>query len=129
MKILKKDLRLISLIPCVSKVAEEFVVCKYIKPAVLNGLDMTNIEMTSMSQCFVIGLRAPTGIASATTRKFLFDYGKDFNLNDQSIIIRNFFMLDVQKSNVINSIIEFLSNRSQRIKLGEGYVSYWGSDP
>ena len=38
-------------------------------------------------------------------------------------------MLDVQKSNVINSIIEFLSNRSQRIKLGEGYVSYWGSVP
>ena len=26
------------------------MVCKYIKPAVLNGLDMTNIEMTSMSQ-------------------------------------------------------------------------------
>ena len=77
----------------------------------------------------MIGLRAPTGIASATTRKFFFDYGKDFNLNDQSIIIRNFFMLDVQKSNVINWIIEFLSNRSQRIKLGEGYVSYWGSDP
>ena len=39
-QILKKDLRPISLTPCVSKVAEEFVVRDYIMPAVLNNLDM-----------------------------------------------------------------------------------------
>ena len=39
-QILKKDLRLISLTPCVSKVVEEFVVRDYIMPAVLNNLDM-----------------------------------------------------------------------------------------
>ena len=39
-KILKKYLRPISLTPYVLKVAEEFVVCDYIMPAVLNNLDM-----------------------------------------------------------------------------------------
>ena len=37
-------------------------------------------------------------------------------------------MLDVPNSIVI-WIIDFLSNRSQRIKLGEGYVSEWESVP
>ena len=37
-------------------------------------------------------------------------------------------MLDVPNS-IINWIIDFLSNRFQRIKLGEGCVSDWGSVP
>ena len=37
--ILEKDLRPISLTPCVSKVAEEFIVEDYIKPAILNVID------------------------------------------------------------------------------------------
>lgn len=36
---LKKDLRPISLTPCISKVAEGFVVDDYFKPAVLNVID------------------------------------------------------------------------------------------
>ena len=36
---LKKDLRPISLTPCISKVAEDFVVTQYVKPAVLSALD------------------------------------------------------------------------------------------
>ena len=35
-------------------------------------------------------------------------------------------MLDVPNS-IVNWIIDFLSNRSQRIKFGEGYVSEWES--
>ena len=35
----KKDLKPISLTLCISKVAEEFVVIKYVKPAVLNVID------------------------------------------------------------------------------------------
>ena len=34
-----KDLRPISLTPCISKVAEDFVVTQYVKPAVLSALD------------------------------------------------------------------------------------------
>ena len=37
--ILEKDLRPISLTPCVSKVAEEFIVEDYVKPAVLEVID------------------------------------------------------------------------------------------
>ena len=36
---LNKYLRPISLTPCMSKVAEDFVVCQYVKPAVLSVLD------------------------------------------------------------------------------------------
>ena len=39
--ILEKDLRPISLTPCVSKVAEEFIVDDYVKPAVLEMIDKT----------------------------------------------------------------------------------------
>ena len=37
-------------------------------------------------------------------------------------------MLDVPNS-IVNWIIDFLSSRSQRIKIGEGYVSEWESVP
>jgi len=36
---LKKDLRPISLTPCISKVAKDFVVTQQVKPAVLSVLD------------------------------------------------------------------------------------------
>ena len=36
---LRKDLRPISLTGCLSKIAEEFIVCDYVRPAVLNILD------------------------------------------------------------------------------------------
>ena len=38
-KELKKDLRPILLTPCISKVAEDFIVTQYVKPAVLSVLD------------------------------------------------------------------------------------------
>ena len=56
----------------------------------------------------------------------MFDYRKAFDLIDHSILIRKLCLLDVPNS-IINWIIDFLSNRFQRIKLGEGCVSDWGS--
>ena len=50
------------------------------------------------------------------------------NIIDHSILIKNLCKLDVPNS-IINWIIDFLSDRSQRIKLGEGCVSEWGSVP
>ena len=63
-----------------------------------------------------------------TIRTVLFDYRKAFDLIDHSILIRKLCMLDVPNS-IINWIIDFLSNRFQRIKLGEACVSDWGSIP
>ena len=39
--VLEKDLRPISLTPCVSKVAEDIIVGDYVKPAVLEMIDKT----------------------------------------------------------------------------------------
>ena len=133
-KILKKDLRPISLTPCVSKVAEEFVVCDYSKPAVLDDLDMNQYGAVPKSSATLALLdmlpdwSKGTDGNSATIRTVLFDYRKAFDLIDHSILIRKLCMLDVPNS-IINWIIDFLSNRFQRIKLCEACVSDWGSVP
>ena len=77
----------------------------------------------------MIGLIKGTDENSATIRSILFDYRKAFDLIDHSILTRKLCVLDVPNSIIVNWIIEFLSNRSQRMKLGEGYVSEWESVP
>ena len=81
-QILKKDLRPISLTPCISKVAEEFVVRDYIMPAVLDNLDMnqygavprssTTFALLDMLHVWSEG----TDGNGATIRTILFDYRK-----------------------------------------------------
>ena len=133
-KILKKDLRPISLTPCVSKVAEEFVVRDYIMPAVLNKLNMNQYGAVPKSSTTLALLdmlhdwSKGTDGNSATIRTVLFDYRKAFDLIDHSILIRKLCKLNVPNT-IINWIIDFLSDRSQRIKLGEGWVSEWGAVP
>ena len=55
----------------------------------------------------------------------LFDYRKACNLIDRGILVRHLCLLDFPVS-IINWIIDFLSQRSQRIILSEGCVSGWG---
>ena len=52
----------------------------------------------------------------------LFDYGKAFDFIDHSILVDKLCKLDISCS-VVNWIIDFLSDRSQRIKLAEGCFS------
>ncbi|EDO37311.1 predicted protein, partial [Nematostella vectensis] len=82
---LRKDLRPISLTPCVSKVAEEFVVTDFVKPAVLEviGQDQygaipkssTTMALISMLHAWALG----TDGNGATVRTLLFDYRKAFD--------------------------------------------------
>ena len=58
----------------------------------------------------------------------LFDYRKAFDLIDHRILVDKLCKL-VQPTRIINWIIDFLSGRSQRIKLAEGFYSKWGSVP
>jgi len=76
----------------------------------------------------MIGLREGTDGNGATIRTILFDYRKAFDLIDHSILIKKLCQLNVP-NNIINWIIDFLSDRSQRIKLGEGCVSELVSVP
>ena len=65
---------------------------------------------------------------NATIRTVLFDYRKAFDLIDHRILVDKISKF-ILPTRIINSIIDFLSGRSQRIKLGEGYYSKWGSVP
>ena len=64
-----------------------------------------------------------------TVRAILFDYKKKaFGLIDHRILVEKLCRLNLPSSR-INWIRDFLSNRSQRIKLSEGCCSEWGSVP
>ena len=58
----------------------------------------------------------------------LFDYRNAFDFIDHRILIDKLCKLDIPRS-VVNWIIDFLSDRFQRIKLAEGRFSEWGPVP
>ena len=64
----------------------------------------------------------------ATVRTPLFDYRKAFDLTDHSILVNKLRNLTVPSS-TINWIIDFLSNRFQRIELAKGCYSEWAPVP
>ena len=73
------------------------------------------------TQCFTTGPRKPMATA-------LYYFKKVFDLIDLRILIEKLCRLNLP-TRIINWIIDFLSNRSQRIKLSEGCYSEWGSVP
>ena len=128
---LKKDLRPISLTPCLSKVAEDVVVADHLKPAVMKVLDSnqygavpkpsTTIALLSVIHEWITG----TDGNGSVVRAILFNYRKAFDLIDLIYILGKLNLPIC----VINWIIDFLSNRFQRIKMAKGCLSEWGSVP
>ena len=98
----KKDLRPISLTPCLSKVAEDFVVTDHLKPAVMKVLDSnqygavpkssTTIALLSMIHEWI----TETDGSGSTVRAILFDYRKAFDLIDHTILIYKLSKLDLR---------------------------------
>ena len=133
-KDLKKDLRPISLTACLSKVAEDCVVVDFVKPAVLRVLDPNQygaVPNSSTTQALIHMVHhwaKETDGNGATVRTVLFDYRKAFDLIDHSILVHKLSLLDLS-NRVINWLIDFLTDRSQRIKLADGCYSEWGSVP
>ena len=91
---LRKDLLLISLtVPCISKIAEEFVVCDYVKPAALQVLDSNQFGAAPRSSTTLALLEMlhtwteATGGNGSTNRTILFDYRKAFDLINHSILV------------------------------------------
>ena len=128
MRDLKNDLRPISLTSCISKIAEDFVVCDYVKPAVLQVLDNNQFGAVPRSSTTLALLEMlhtwskVTDGNGSTIRTIRFDYRKAFNLIDHSTLVSKLRFLDLPVS-IINWITDFLSHRFQRVKLVDGCVS------
>ena len=111
---IKKELRPISLTPCISKVAEEFVVDGLVKPAVMNILhdhqygaipnSSTTMALISMPNSWSLG----TDGNGATVRTILLDYRKAFDLIDHSILVRKLRNQCKLPASIINWIIDFI---------------------
>ena len=134
METLEKDRRPISLTPCVSKVAEKFIVEDYVKPAILNVIDhsqygaipnsLITMALISMLHHWCVN----TDGNGTTIRTILFDYHKAFDFIDHSILVNKVGNLNITRS-IVNWIIDFLSHRTQRLKLAKGCYSEWGPVP
>ena len=92
-KDVKKDLRPISLTPCLCNLAEDLVVTNYVKPAALRILDdrqygavpksSTTLVLLEMFRCWT---NAADGNCSSV-RTMLFDYRKALDPIDHKILI------------------------------------------
>ena len=130
----KKDFRPISLTPALSKIAEDFVVSTYIKPAVGKVADPNQFGTISSSST-VLALISMVHYWLQTTdgngayvRIMLFDYRKAFDMIDHSTLVAKLKNVDIPKS-ITNWVIDFPSDRSQRVKLGNDCLSEWGRVP
>ena len=107
----------------------------YVKPAVMSVIDdsqygaipnsSTTMALISMLHNWSIN----TDGNGATVRTILFDYRKAFDFIDHEILIRKLRTKCKLPVNITNWIVDFLSDRSQRIKLAAECFSEWGSVP
>jgi hypothetical protein len=131
---INQHLRPISLTPLLSKVDEEFVVIKHLKPAILKVLDVNQygvIPGSSTSQALIKMIHKwseATDGARASVRIVLVDYQKAFDYVDHTIVLSKLKSLEIPDSTV-NWIADFLSDRQQRTKLGHDCFSEWGNVP
>ena len=130
----KKELRPISLTTALSKIAEDFVVSIYIKPALEKVADPNQFG-TIYGSSTVLALISmvhnwlqATDCYGASVRVMLFDYRKAFDMINHGILVAKLKNVEIPNS-ITNWIIDFLSERSQRVKLGNNCLSDWGRVP
>ena len=133
-KDVNKHLRPISLTPVLSKIAEDFVVEEFIKPAVTAKIDNNQygtVPKSSTTQALVSMVHAwykHTDGNGATVRVVLFDFRKAFDLIDHAILAKKLENLDLPLG-IVSWVIDFLKNRKQRVKLSQDCFSEWGAVP
>ena len=129
-----KHLRPISLTPVLSKLAEDFVVDHYVKPAVLAMVDLLQfgtVPGSSTTEALVSMTHAwycATDGSAASVRVILFDFKKAFDLIDHRILVRKLGTYNIPDA-VISWITDFLTSCKQRVKLGHDCFSEWGGVP
>ncbi|PFX22641.1 RNA-directed DNA polymerase from mobile element jockey [Stylophora pistillata] len=127
-------LRPISLTPILSKLAEDRIVEKYVKPAVLQSIDprqFGSIPKSSASQALVNMTHnwlVNTEGNGATARVVLLDFSKAFDLIDHSVLVQKLATYDIP-SQTKSWIVDFLMDRKQRVKLAQDCHSEWRSVP
>ena len=119
-----KDLRPTSLTSTLSKVAEDFVIERELKPVLLKSIDplqfgfipgsCTTFALISMLHHWL----AATDRTGSTVRVALLDFRKAFNLVDHNLLIAELFSYEI-KPHVVNWIADFLRGRSQRVKINK----------
>lgn len=129
-----KHLRPISLTPILSKMSEEYVVDSYVKPAVLERIDpqqfgaIPNSSTTHALLSMLHSWLESTDGNGATTRVMLFDFRKAFDLIDHHVLAQKLSSYDFPES-IMCWILDFLTNRRQRVKLSRDCVSEWRAVP
>ena len=127
-----KHLRPSSHTPALSKLAEDFVVDRYVKPAVLGKVDLRQfgtVPGSSTTEALVSMTHAwysATDGNGASVRVILFYFKKVFDLIKHWILVRK---LGTIPDAVILWITNFLTSRKQRVKLRHDCFSEWGAVP
>ena len=125
-----KDLRPISLTPIISKVAEDYIVDEFVKPAVLRRVDPNQYGAIPRSSpvfallSMIHKWNAATDGTGATVRVTLFDFKKAFDLIDHHLLLSKIKTYDLPQW-VFKWIRDFLTGRKQRIKLNQNSYSDW----
>lgn len=131
---INKPLRPISLTPVLSKLGEEFVVNEFVKPAVLKRIDVNQfgtVPKSSTTQALISMLHnwnKNTDGTGSTVRIVLFDFRKAFDLIDHTILVRKLLCYELP-SGIVGWIVDFLTDRKQRVKLSNDCFSEWGTIP
>ena len=116
MRNVNKDLRPISITPIVSKIAEDYVVNLFVKPAVLKKLDPNQygtVPRSSTTQALISMLHflnASTDGNGTTTTVALFDYKKPFDFIDHILLLHKLATHDIPQW-VLEWITDFLTGR------------------
>ena len=125
-----KHLRPISLTPVLSKLAEDFVVDRYVKPAVLAKVDprqFGTVPGSSTTEALISKTHAwysATNGNWGSVRVILFDFKKAFDLIDHRILVRKLGTYNISNA-VISWVTDFLTSRKQRVKLRLFTVLYF----
>ena len=116
-----KHLRPISLIPALSKIAEECIFVKYIGPAILSIIDPYQfgaIPKSSTTHTLISMVHKwseATEATGAAVRIVLLDYRKAFDLIDHRILVQKISSLQIPPG-VTRWVCDFLMDRKQRVK-------------
>ena len=123
---INRQLRHISLTSILSKLAEEFVVMTYVKPAVMEMIDSKQFG-TVPAYALISMLHTwnkNTDGNGSTTRVMTFDFRKAFHLIDHNILSGK-----LTKYNIPRTVKLWILDREQRVKLGQDCHSEWGKIP